>query len=79
MRIRIPVGTDGEKPGRRVVLNASEITFADSTLLNLLLRIHRHTTLRVAAPALQSRRVPEITGVASVLVVRDTVEAAASA
>ncbi|MER5428050.1 STAS domain-containing protein [Streptomyces sp. NPDC002588] len=63
----------------RVVLDASGISFADSTLLNLLLRLHQDGTLRVAAPAPQLRRVLELTGADAVLVVRETVEDAAAA
>ncbi|MFF5185441.1 STAS domain-containing protein [Streptomyces sp. NPDC000345] len=62
----------------RVVLDAAGITFADSTLLNLLLRVHQVTTLRVAAPAPQLRRVLEVTGADTVLDVRDTVADAAA-
>jgi anti-anti-sigma factor len=63
---------------RRVVLDASGITFADSTVLNLLLGIHRATTLRVAAPPPQLLRILQITGADSVLDVRETVEDAVS-
>ena len=63
---------------RRVVLDASGITFADSTVLNLLLGIHRATTLRVVAPPPQLLRVLQITGADAVLDVRETVEDAVS-
>lgn len=63
----------------RVVLDASGITFADSTFLNLLLRIHTMAGLRVAAPTPQLRRVLEITGADTVLDIRDSVENATSA
>ncbi|MCH5674443.1 STAS domain-containing protein [Streptomyces gilvus] len=58
----------------RVVLDAAGVTFADSLLLTLLLRVHRQTSLRVAAPSPQLRRVLELTGSDKVLDVRATVE-----
>ncbi|MDQ0904365.1 anti-anti-sigma factor [Streptomyces canus] len=58
----------------RVVVDASGITFADSTFLNLLLRIHRLTQLRVVAPAEQLRRVLELTGADAVIDVRTSVD-----
>ncbi|MFF8479024.1 STAS domain-containing protein [Streptomyces sp. NPDC015414] len=61
-----------------VVLETSGVTFADSTLLNLLLHTHRAIDLRIAAPSAQLRRLLEITGADTVLVVRPTVEDAAS-
>ncbi|MFH8973399.1 STAS domain-containing protein [Streptomyces sp. NPDC017890] len=63
---------------RKVVLDASGITFADSTLLNLLILTHRTTDLRVAAPTQQLRRILELTGVDTVLKVGATVEEAAA-
>ncbi|MFI5689599.1 STAS domain-containing protein [Streptomyces sp. NPDC051636] len=63
---------------RRVVLDASAVTFADSSFLNLVVRVHQETSLRVAAPAPQLRRVLELTGADAVLDVRDTVDDAAS-
>lgn len=62
----------------RVVLDASRITFADSTLLNLLILTQRSVDLRVAAPTQQLRRLLEITGVDTVLKVRATLEEAAT-
>ncbi|WP_244258526.1 STAS domain-containing protein [Streptomyces sp. Tu 2975] len=62
----------------RMVLDASGITFADSTLLNLLIRTHQAADLRVAAPTQQLRRLLRITGVDTVLKVRATVEEAAA-
>nr|WP_307123030.1 STAS domain-containing protein [Streptomyces sp. B1I3] len=59
-----------------VVLDASGVTFADSSLLNLLLVTHRAVPLCVAAPGPQLRRLLEITGVDTVLEVRATVEEA---
>ncbi|MFD5537715.1 STAS domain-containing protein [Streptomyces sp. NPDC127079] len=58
----------------RVVLDASAVTFADSTFLNMLLSTHRQTDLRVAGPTRQLRRVLEMTGADTVLDLRPTVE-----
>jgi anti-anti-sigma factor len=62
----------------KVVLDASGITFADSSLLNLLILTHRTVDLRVAAPTRQLCRLLEITGVDALLTVRSTVEEAAA-
>ncbi|MFD5968048.1 STAS domain-containing protein [Streptomyces sp. NPDC060311] len=62
----------------KVVLDASGITFADSSLLNLLILTHRTVDLRVAAPTRQLCRLLEITGVDTLLTVRSTVEEAAA-
>ncbi|MFJ6000455.1 STAS domain-containing protein [Streptomyces sp. NPDC092370] len=61
----------------RVVLDASGVTFADSTFLNLL-HIHPMTSPRVAAPAPQLKRVLEITGADTVLDIRASVADATS-
>ncbi|MEU0671339.1 STAS domain-containing protein [Streptomyces sp. NPDC006172] len=58
----------------RVVVDASGVSFADSTFLNLVLHIHRLTELRLAAPPPQLRRVLELTGADAVLDVRATIE-----
>ncbi|MGA5171165.1 MULTISPECIES: STAS domain-containing protein [Streptomyces] len=63
----------------KVVLDASGITFADSTLLNLLILTHQAGPLRVAAPSNQVQRLLKITGVDAYLHVRDTVDDAALA
>ncbi len=60
----------------KVVLDASGITFADSSLLNLLIRTHRVTDLRVAAPTQQLLRLLQLTGVDTVVKARETVEEA---
>jgi anti-anti-sigma factor len=62
----------------RVVLDASGVTLADSTLLNLLLHINPMTSLRVAAPTPQLKRVLAITGADTVLDIRDSVADATS-
>jgi anti-anti-sigma factor len=61
----------------KVILDASGITFADSTLLNLLIRTHQAGTLRVAAPPARVRQLFEIAGVDDYLEIRSTVDAAA--
>lgn len=61
----------------KVILDASGVTFADSTFLNLLIHAHRAATLRVVAPSPQVRRLCEITGVDGFLEVRATVDEAA--
>jgi len=55
-----------------VVVDVSGVSFADSTFLNLLLRIHHMTSLRVAGPPPQLRRLLEITGADTVLDIRAT-------
>ncbi|MGW1184945.1 STAS domain-containing protein [Streptomyces drozdowiczii] len=62
----------------KVVLDTSGITFADSSLLNLLILTHRAGALRLAAPEPQLQRLLEITGLDAVLYVRATVEEAAA-
>ncbi|MFD5450235.1 STAS domain-containing protein [Streptomyces sp. NPDC003470] len=63
---------------RRVVLDASGITFADSALVNLLVLTHHAADLRIAAPTQQVRRLLELTALDTVLKVRATVEEAAA-
>ncbi|MGW1887337.1 STAS domain-containing protein [Streptomyces sp. NPDC001970] len=48
----------------------SGVTFGDSAFLNLLLRVHRTTELRIAMPQPQLRWLFEITGADKVLDVR---------
>lgn len=63
----------------KVVLDASGITFADSTLLSLLILTHQATDFRVAAPTRQVLRLLQLTGVDGLLKVRATVDEAAVA
>ncbi|WEV24329.1 STAS domain-containing protein [Streptomyces sp. 71268] len=63
----------------KVVLDASDIAFADSTFLNLLLITHRSGKLRIVAPSAQVRRLLEVTGVDGVLEIRQTIEEAIAA
>ncbi|MEU2778917.1 STAS domain-containing protein [Streptomyces sp. NPDC007162] len=59
----------------RVVVDATGMTFADSTVLNLLLKFNLTTTeLRVAGPAQPFLRVLELTGADRVLDIRPTVD-----
>ncbi|MFF7074884.1 STAS domain-containing protein [Streptomyces pseudovenezuelae] len=60
----------------RVVVEASDITFADSTFLNLLLQTSQQTDLRLVAPRQQLRRVLEMTGADKVITVQSTVDEA---
>ncbi|MFF1542505.1 STAS domain-containing protein [Streptomyces sp. NPDC058291] len=62
----------------KVVLDVSALTFADSTFLNLLIRIHRETGMRLAGPPANLQRLLEITGADGVLDVRATVGDAVS-
>ncbi|MET9954381.1 STAS domain-containing protein [Streptomyces sp. NPDC006339] len=57
----------------KVILDASRVTFADSSFLNLMIRAHQTGKLRVAAPSKQVRRLCAITGVDDVLQIRDTI------
>ncbi|MFF4401537.1 STAS domain-containing protein [Streptomyces sp. NPDC001480] len=58
----------------KVILDASGVTFADSTFLNLLILTHQAGTLRVVAPSPQVQRLCEITGADSFLEIRGTLE-----
>ncbi|MFE9927845.1 STAS domain-containing protein [Streptomyces sp. NPDC005533] len=62
---------------QRIVLDMSGVTFADSSLLNILLRIHRSGRLVVAGP-LHHRLVAllELTGAHTVLTITDSLAAA---
>lgn len=64
---------------RLVVLDASSVTFGDSSFLNLLLRLHRFTALRIAAPGDQLCRLFALTGADSVLAVYPSVRDALAA
>ncbi|WP_030162095.1 STAS domain-containing protein [Streptomyces sp. NRRL S-244] len=57
-----------------VVLDAAHVTFGDSSFLNLLLRVHRMTGLRIAAPGEQLRRLFALTGADTVLSLYPSVE-----
>ncbi|MFI8504801.1 STAS domain-containing protein [Streptomyces sp. NPDC085524] len=64
---------------RLVVLDAGSVTFGDSSFLNLLLQVHRLTTLRIAAPGDQLRRLFALTGADTVLSLYPSVEDAVRA
>ncbi|MFB6615035.1 STAS domain-containing protein [Streptomyces sp. NPDC085524] len=57
-----------------VVLDASSVTFGDSSFLNLLLRLHRSTVLRIVAPGDQLRRLFALTGADTVLSLHPSVQ-----
>lgn len=57
-----------------VVLDASSVGFGDSSFLNLLLRVHRLTVLRIAAPGEQLRRLFALTGADTVLSLHPSVQ-----
>ncbi|MFJ3201581.1 STAS domain-containing protein [Streptomyces sp. NPDC086989] len=59
-----------------VVLDVGSVTFGDSSFLNLLLRLHHQTALRIAAPGEQLRRLFALTGADTVLSVYPSVEEA---
>lgn len=65
---------DAATTHKTVVVDLAGMTFADSTLLNVLLNFHRGHQLRLARPAHQFRRVLELTGADQVLDIRPTVE-----
>ncbi|MER6345995.1 STAS domain-containing protein [Streptomyces sp. NPDC001595] len=62
------------KRHQKVVLDASGVTFADSTFLNQVILAHQVGTLRVAAPSPQLERLLMITGVDTVLEIHQTVD-----
>ncbi|MFJ1804474.1 STAS domain-containing protein [Streptomyces sp. NPDC088180] len=57
-----------------VVLDASGITFADSTFLGLLLATHQHADLRIAAPSPVLTRLLSVVGADTVLHIHPTVQ-----
>jgi anti-anti-sigma factor len=62
-----------------VVLEASAVTFADSSFLSLLIEVHQRTDLRVAAPGTALTRLLRTAGVDRVLRSFPTLEAALAA
>ncbi|MFJ3706075.1 MULTISPECIES: STAS domain-containing protein [Streptomyces] len=64
-------------PGHQVVvLDASAVTFADSSFLSLLIEVHRRTELRVAAPGAVLTRLLRTSGVDRVIRSYPTLDAA---
>ncbi|MEU0135585.1 STAS domain-containing protein [Streptomyces sp. NPDC006296] len=59
-----------------VVLDASAVTFADSSFLSLLIDVHRRTELRVAAPQAVVTRLLRTAGVDRVIRSYPTLDAA---
>ncbi|MFJ8802815.1 STAS domain-containing protein [Streptomyces sp. NPDC102487] len=62
-----------------LVVDGGAVTFADSSALNLLLRMHQVTTLRLANPSAPLARLLRITGADQVLNVFPTLDQACSA
>ncbi|WP_069174513.1 STAS domain-containing protein [Streptomyces griseus] len=62
-----------------VVLDASAVTFADSSFLSLLLGVHQETDLRIAAPGPILTRLLRTAGVERVLRTYPTLDAALGA
>ncbi|MEU1122750.1 STAS domain-containing protein [Streptomyces sp. NPDC005899] len=62
-----------------VVLDASAVTFADSSFLGLLLEAHRRTELRIAAPRAALTRLLRTAGVDQVLRTYPSLDAALAA
>lgn len=62
-----------------VVLEASAITFADSSFLSLLIEVHQRTDLRIAAPGTTLTRLLRTAGVDRVLRSYPTLDAALGA
>ncbi|MFD6280964.1 STAS domain-containing protein [Streptomyces sp. NPDC060209] len=62
-----------------VVLDASAVTFADSSFLSLLIQVHQQTELRIAAPGTALTRLLRTAGVDQVLRSYPTLDAALGA
>ncbi|MCX5387036.1 STAS domain-containing protein [Streptomyces sp. NBC_00083] len=63
---------------RHVILEASRITFCDSSALNVLLHVHAATALSIAAPSESLLRLLHVTGTDQFFTLHPTLEAAAS-
>ncbi|MFD3648470.1 STAS domain-containing protein [Streptomyces cyaneofuscatus] len=59
-----------------LVLDASGITFADSSFLRMVLGAHQRTDLRIAAPSLRVARLFDLAGVETYLRIYPSIEAA---
>jgi anti-anti-sigma factor len=66
-----------QHPG--VILDASGITFSDSSFLRLVMLTHQRTDLRIAAPSPVVARLFQVVSVASILHLHPTVEDAHAA
>ncbi|CAM5638431.1 STAS domain-containing protein [Streptomyces atroolivaceus] len=62
-----------------VILDAGAVTFADSTALTALLRMHQTTVFRIAAPSPTLLHLIQVTGADRILTVRPTVDEARTA
>lgn len=63
---------------RHVILEASRITFCDSSALNVLLHVHAATALSIAAPSDSLLRLLQVTGTDQFFAVHPTLESAAA-
>ncbi|MFE8977502.1 STAS domain-containing protein [Streptomyces cyaneofuscatus] len=61
-----------------LVLDASNITFADSSFLRMILNAHRRTDLRIAAPTQRVARLFDLAGVDAYLRIYPTLDTARS-
>lgn len=59
-----------------LVLDASCITFADSSFLRMILAVHQRTDLRIAAPSPRVARLFDLAGVETYLRIYPTLDAA---
>ncbi|MEU3065124.1 STAS domain-containing protein [Streptomyces subrutilus] len=59
-----------------LVLDATRVTFADSSCLNMLMRVRRLVELRIVAPSGRLMRMLELTGADQILAVHPDVTAA---
>ncbi|MFK0150359.1 STAS domain-containing protein [Streptomyces griseus] len=57
-----------------LILDASRITFADSTFLRLIMTTHDRADLRIAAPSLMVQRLFTVTGADQVLRIHDSID-----
>ncbi|MBM7441549.1 STAS domain-containing protein [Streptomyces sp. HB132] len=62
-----------------VVLDAADVTFADSSFLSLLIQVHQQTKLRIAAPGTAMRRLLTTAGVDHLLDCYSTLDEALAA
>ncbi|MFI1530342.1 STAS domain-containing protein [Streptomyces griseus] len=57
-----------------LILDASRITFADSTFLRLIITTHDRADLRIATPSLMVQRLLTVTGADQVLRIHSTID-----
>ncbi|MFF2223682.1 STAS domain-containing protein [Streptomyces globisporus] len=63
----------------RVILDVSNVTFADSTFLRVIFGAHQRTDLRIVAPSPKLTRLFELLGVDTLLRIYPTLNAALTA